>query len=248
METKLLKNTGILSKDSISIVYFLCVLFLLMAVSCKNAPVIILEEQTPDSATIDRETAPHDSSALASLETASALARDVRQQLMDMDGPAIFPRDWETANSLYSQTEQQKRTATLRETQESIARYTVIVRAFEALIIKTNAMHFEDSKELSTYPMSAELRYIPENDELVDAVSGAAPNFRIQEQAPVPTPTEQTLTSMPVTAPPVAAPIPTEQAAASTPTAPVPVAQTAASTPTALVSYWQGPEQAWLWL
>ena len=125
---------------------FIGILFLVIVNSCKSTPPLPqYQDEVPDMAATERETVPPDRAALDELETAVARAGAARQQAIDIDCPSIFPRDWESADALYTQTEQREKTSTLRETQESTARYYTIADAFEALNNKTLALFPENS-------------------------------------------------------------------------------------------------------
>ena len=87
-------------------------------------------------------TAP-DQSTLNNLNQAAARAEAARKLAADFDAPSFFPSDWESAESLYRQAEQQKNTSTRDSAQESAARYTKAAEAYEVLVAKTYAMYYE---------------------------------------------------------------------------------------------------------
>ena len=121
-------------------------LVLFSVLSCKNPPPAP-QELPVETAAFDRESSSPDQAALDDLDTAAARAAAARQRSIDIDCPSIFPQDWQAMDSLYTRTEQQKATSTLRETQESTARYNSIADAFEALGGKTHILSSEEREE-----------------------------------------------------------------------------------------------------
>ena len=121
-------------------------LVLFSAVSCKSTPPKA-DEIPPTAAEPDLENSPPDAATLNDLNNAAARAAAARKLVMDFDGPSLFSSDWQSADSLYTQAEQQKRTATLRETRESAARYNKAADALEALSGKTIAQYYENKKK-----------------------------------------------------------------------------------------------------
>ena len=123
---------------------FLVLLALFTAVSCKSTPPATPEE--PVAETTDKDSAPPDKASLDALNAAAARAAAARKLVNDFDGSSLLPGDWQAADSLYSQAEQQKKTSTLKETQESTARYNKAADAFEAMSGKTIALYYEKKK------------------------------------------------------------------------------------------------------
>jgi len=122
----------------LSAILVFCVIF-----ACTSIPVMY-EEPIPDAFYIDRENITPDRITLDNLEAVSAQVRDLRQLIIDMDGPTLFPEDWKELDLMYNLTGQQEKTSTLRETQESIARYNVTNNAFKALNVKTMSRLYGD--------------------------------------------------------------------------------------------------------
>jgi len=87
-------------------------------------------------------TAP-DQSTLNSLNDAAARAAAARKLAGDFDAPTFFPSDWESAESLFNQAEQQRNTSTRDGAQDSIVRYTKAAEAYEALVAKTYAQYYQ---------------------------------------------------------------------------------------------------------
>jgi len=85
-----------------------------------------------------------DRAALAALDAAATRAAAARQLVMDFDGPSLLPSEWESADSLYAQATEQRRTATPQEIQDSTARYDAATAAFEAMTAQTLAQNLEN--------------------------------------------------------------------------------------------------------
>jgi len=126
-----------------------------IAVSCAGAPPPPAETITegtspaPPAIAPPSSTAP-DQSTLNNLNEAAARAAAARKLAGDFDALSFFPSDWESAESLFSQAEQQKNTSTKDGAQESAARYIKASEAYEALIEKTSGIYYEGkAKELS---------------------------------------------------------------------------------------------------
>jgi hypothetical protein len=132
---------------------FLLVSFLLFSVilSCKNAPAPV-EPEPPVEEPLDADNAPPSQAAISGLDAAAERAARARRLVTDFNGPAYFPSDWNSADSLYSQAESRRSSATVRETRESTARYTAAADALEALAGKTVPQYAQD---LETQVMAA---------------------------------------------------------------------------------------------
>ena len=101
--------------------------------TCVSIPPVVVEDQPPDTAAFDRENIPPNQIAMAGLEAAAERAQAARQQVINNGGPSSIPDDWKLADSLFAQAKQQENTATLRDTQESIARYNMSAEIFQSL-------------------------------------------------------------------------------------------------------------------
>ena len=174
---------------------FLVILVLLAVNSCNNKPPVLLPQGPPSgAAATDRESDSPDRAALDDLEAAIARAKAGRQQAIDIDCPSIFPDDWESADSLYAQAEQQKKTSTLRETQESTARYYAAAEAFEALSNKTLVLFPEGKQEEvaavnDTAPSAQEQE---SREEAIAVVTSPAPPPQPKGRLVIPTWTPET--------------------------------------------------------
>jgi len=120
----------------------------IIAVSCAGTPPPPAQTVTSGTSPAPPVSAPPpstapDQSALNSLNVAVARAEAARKLAGDFDAASFFPPDWESAESLFSQAEQQKDTSTQNGVQESAARYTRAAEAYEALIDKTYAPYYE---------------------------------------------------------------------------------------------------------
>jgi hypothetical protein len=120
-----------------------------MAVSCAGTPPPSVEppvEETspaPSGSVSPPSTAP-DQAALNALNEAAARAEAVRKMLGDFGASFLFPSDWESAESLFNQAEQQKDTSTTEGARGSAARYTAAAEAYEAMLGKTLARYYEN--------------------------------------------------------------------------------------------------------
>lgn len=125
-------------------------LALFMAVSCKSTPPPPPEEEPAVvAAPVDNTGAPPDQTTLNNLNTAAARAAAARKLAGDFGAATLFPQDWQSADSLYNQAEQQKNTSTQVAAQDSVDRYNKAADAFEALADKTLAQTYDaKQKEL----------------------------------------------------------------------------------------------------
>ena len=128
----------------------ICLLFAAALISCGGTPPTQAEEPVqPPQDTRPVLTAP-DQASLAALDAAAARAAAARQLASDFDAPSLLPSEWQAADSLYTQAEQQRRTSTQEEAQSSTDRYNRAADAFEALHADTLARYYENKlKELS---------------------------------------------------------------------------------------------------
>ncbi|AEF80226.1 hypothetical protein [Leadbettera azotonutricia] len=122
--------------------FVLGLLILTAAVSCKSTQPAT-EAPPPDEA-LDPNDGPPDQAALNDLNAAVDKAVIARQLVIDFNGPAYFPPDWNAAESLYSQAESGKSTANLRSTRDSTARYNAAAGAYRALADKTIPQYAQD--------------------------------------------------------------------------------------------------------
>jgi len=117
--------------------FFLIVIFML---TCANDPAVFQSGQS-DSSAVDRESVPPDSIALEELNAAIARAKTAQQQAIDINSEFFFPLDWQIITTYFFITEQEISTGTLRETQETTARFYAMAAAIEALNIKTHVVY-----------------------------------------------------------------------------------------------------------
>jgi len=110
---------------------------------------------TPAPSVPPPSTAP-DQSTLNSLNDAAARAAASRKLAGDFNASSFFPSDWESAESLFNQAEQQKNTSTRDGAQDSAARYTRAADAYDALVDKIYAPYYEKKAgELSDARLAA---------------------------------------------------------------------------------------------
>ena len=136
------------------IVLLLCLAALFTAVSCKSTPPPPPPQaQVPDSSAPlpSGDDGPPDQALINGLNAAIERANAARKLDMDFDAPTLFPPDWQSADSLFSQAEQMKSSSTIRDTRDSTARYTRAAEALEALADKTLAKNYQDMEEQLTY-------------------------------------------------------------------------------------------------
>jgi hypothetical protein len=136
-------------KESKHIKWFLLGLLILAGgLSCKNAPpateTVPPAEEAPPVEKPDPDNAPPDQASLDALNAAADRAAKARQLVVDFDGPAVFPQDWQSAEAQYTQAEAGKDTATVKAVRESTSRYTASASAFEALADKSIARFARD--------------------------------------------------------------------------------------------------------
>jgi len=126
-----------------------------MAVSCAGTPPPPVETApeptSPPPAVSPPPSVPApDQATLNTLNEAAARAAAARKLAGDFDASSYFPSDWDSAESLFSQAEQQKNTSTRDGAQESTTRYIAAAEAYETLIEKISGLYYEDkAKELS---------------------------------------------------------------------------------------------------
>ena len=130
---------------------FLCMLAFFAIMSCKSAPPVdegpgetrpVEETRPPVQVTPTVPVGPSQVD-LDALEAAAARAAAARKVAIDFEGPSLFPSEWDAAEALHAEAEQQRRTSTKDEVQESTGRYARAADAFEALADKTLAAAFE---------------------------------------------------------------------------------------------------------
>lgn len=118
-------------------------LILAGALSCKNAPPPVEPtppvEESPPAETPDPDKAPPDRASLDALNAAGERAARARQLIIDFNGPAAFPSDWQSAEALYTQAETGKDTSTAKTVRESTSRYNAAASALEVLADKSIA-------------------------------------------------------------------------------------------------------------
>ena len=128
---------------------------LVTTISCKSKP----EPQEDTTPVVETPAAPTptpapdntpDQASLNALNAAADRAAAARKLVSDFYGSSFFPDDWQSADSLYTEAEQQKKTATRQDVQESTARYNKAADAFEAMTEKLYAAAYEYAeKELT---------------------------------------------------------------------------------------------------
>ena len=139
--------------------YLWCVLsgllVLFITTSCKSTPVA--EEPSSTETPAQQDPGTPDRAALDALDAAAARAEAARQLASDFEGPYFFPGDWQDAESLFSQAEQQKNTSTAASIRESTDRYNRAADAYEALAEKAVAAAFEYAERELTAARNAAL-------------------------------------------------------------------------------------------
>jgi hypothetical protein len=127
---------------------FLGVLVLLGAISCAGSPPPVEESPEPPVPEApptppppppvqDPSKGPPSQAALDALNAAIAEADKIRQQVIDFEGPAYFPQDWDAAESWYRSVEEQPKRDTLGDVQEALNRYNEAAGAYRELFRKT---------------------------------------------------------------------------------------------------------------
>jgi hypothetical protein len=129
-----LYNEGIPMKNKY-LVIFTGLIILFTTALCTTTPEE-WQEQPVQPTHVNRELIPPDSVTLDNLENAAARAREIRYDIINNGFSAVLRQDWDVLDTFFLQTEFSIKNTTLRETQESIARYTYVTEAFEALNLK----------------------------------------------------------------------------------------------------------------
>jgi hypothetical protein len=128
--------------------FLLGMLILTGALSCKNAPPPVEPappaEEVPPAETPDPDKAPPDRASLDALNAAADRAAEARQVVIDFNGPAAFPSDWQSAEAQYAQAEAGKDASTAKAARESASRYNAAASAFESLADKSIAQFARD--------------------------------------------------------------------------------------------------------
>ena len=125
-----------------------CFLILSTTVACRTAPEP--EPEVPPPVEVPPPPPPppppvveDDTAAMNALNEAIVRNENIRQFLMDFDAPELLPSEWQSAESLYAQAEQQKNTDTIQNINESTARFAAAADAFEAMRDPTIALYLE---------------------------------------------------------------------------------------------------------
>lgn len=111
----------------------------------ETAPVDTPAQETTTTTTTTVQPTPPDQVSLNALDAAAARAAAARKTAMDFHAPSLLPSEWQSADSLYSQAERERNTSSLKDAQDSAARYNTAADAFEAMRDKTIAQYY-DSK------------------------------------------------------------------------------------------------------
>ncbi|MCL2443131.1 MAG: hypothetical protein FWD13_06660, partial [Treponema sp.] len=155
-----------------NIILFSFLLALIFTLTCTNAPQAP-QREPPSTIAVDREISPPDEIALEELNTAMTRAKNAQEQAIEYNSPVFFPLDWQIITSYFIVTEQQLMTNTLRETQETTARYYAMAAALEALNIKTLVMYssFVEEQEDQNVMWNTATRYALEIQEAVEVTT-----------------------------------------------------------------------------
>ena len=121
------------------ILFLLCLSTLIFAVSCRTAPPAAEVEPS----VVSPWDIPPEEADLSALEAAAARAAQARNIAYMLDGAALFPSEWEAAQALFDQAQQQRDTSSLEATRQSITRYEMAAYAFEALAERAASIAFE---------------------------------------------------------------------------------------------------------
>jgi len=231
-------------KKSIFYHIFTALFIIFFTFACYNTPPISQEETLNQSAA-NRENNPPDHKALNDLDNAVTSARTARQRAIDINVPAHYPMDWAAITTHFVVTEQQIMTSTLRETQETTARFYAMTKAFEAVNLKTLVMYANLQEQAGTdnIILSKYTDEISKAVEITAAFSLPKNNEADDSDLSIFHQEEVNVTTVPTPSPKIAAPV-VAQKAIETPSAPQPqqseapvaapvVAQKASETPAA---------------
>ena len=123
---------------------------LLSTASCKSKPPA-QEEKPPVEAPASIAVTSSDQATIDDLNKAAARAAAARQVVMDFGGPGFLPKEWQFADSLFTEAEQQKNTSSSAGIHDSIARYDRARAAFESMTPMTYAAAYDYAQsELTT--------------------------------------------------------------------------------------------------
>ncbi|MCL2601191.1 MAG: hypothetical protein FWD91_00095 [Treponema sp.] len=99
------------------------------AVSCGSTPPAEQHPVQPDTGALD---------------AAQARAQVARAQVVEFNGPELFPSEWENADSLFASAERERSIDTVEEIVASAERYNTAADALEALAAMSIARSFEN--------------------------------------------------------------------------------------------------------
>jgi hypothetical protein len=102
-----------------------------------------VEEPSPKETPAPDKDLP-DQASLDALNAAAERAALARQLVIDSNGPAAFPSDWQSAEAQYTQAESEKDVSTAKSVGESASRYEAAAVAFETLADKSIAQFARD--------------------------------------------------------------------------------------------------------
>jgi len=149
-------------KNSRILLTLMGLFILFIFVSCPGAPPA--QEAVPPLAPADGRPVqppaqppaqPPDQASLNALNEAVARAEAARDLVREFRGNEFFPSDWNAASSLFTQAEQQRRTTTAAETQESTTRFLRAAEAFENMLERTYAQFYQNMADELTQAREA---------------------------------------------------------------------------------------------
>ena len=124
--------------------FLLAALVLVGAIACKSTPPPEEPPPVEDVIVQDPDLAQPDQASLNNLNAAIARTENARKLVQDFDGPDYFPADWTAAEALNTTAVNGRRTSSVKDVRESLARYNAAASAYEALAEKTLPRYAED--------------------------------------------------------------------------------------------------------
>jgi hypothetical protein len=169
------------------LVFYIILVLLLPA--CANQPDLQVRRPVSALGGTEREFSAPDVAVLRILEQAANKVISIRNRIIEVNFPSIFPEDWEIANNLFLRAERALNTTTLRETEESIARYNIAAQVFEALDMKVIAIYEGSGNGRIAIPDNINPEYI-----ITNGINGEAQEdyIVIAQALPAPSPHSRT--------------------------------------------------------
>jgi len=129
---------------------FLGLLIFLAMFSCASAPPPedpLTVATTATEPVLTGDAGPASQTDLSALNAAVARAAAARKKAADFDAQSILPSDWQSADALYTDAEQNRNTSTSGAARESAARYEKAADAFDDLFDKIISQYADKKRQ-----------------------------------------------------------------------------------------------------